>query len=213
MRNKLITLTAAGLLAVGGVAVAGPALAATGATGTTTAVSSQVARVTQALAGLVSDGSITQEQADEVATTLEAADLGGGPGGGPGGGHGGGPGGGRNLAAAATALSMSEEDLRTALEADGATLASVAQGQGVSVDTLVAALVGAEEARIAQEVTDGELTQAEADERLADLETRITDRVNSTGDDRPQRPAGTDDDTDDDATGSSTDATEDAAAA
>ena len=188
MRKKLITLATAGLIAAaGGAAVAGPALAATDDTGTTTA-SSQVERITEALAGLVADGSITQEQADEVATTLDQADLGGG-------GHGGGHGGGRDLAAAATALSMTEEDLRTALEADGATLATVAEEHGVAVDTLIDALVTAGQERINQAVADGDLTQEQADERLADLETRITDRVNSTGDDRPQRSADTEDDT------------------
>jgi len=203
VRNKLITLTAAGLLAVGGLAVAGPALAATDTSGTATAASAQVDRIAQALAGLVSDGSITQEQADEVATTLEAADLGGGHGG-PGA-HGGG----RSLAAAATALSMSEEDLRTALDAEGATLTSVAEAQGVSADTLIAALVDAEKTRIAQQVTDGDLTQEQADERLADLETRVTDRVNSAHEDRPERPAASDDAT----TEESSDTAEEAAAA
>ena len=193
MRTKLITITAAGLLAVGGLAVAGPALAATSATGTT--ASSRVDRLTQALAGLVSDGSITQAQADEVATTLDEADLGGGRGG-----HGGG----RDLATAATALGMSEEDLRTALDADGATLASVAQERGIATDTLVAALVDAARVRIAQEVTDGGLTQAEADERLADVEARITERVSSTGGGRHHRPSDTEatDDASADATAS-----------
>ena len=181
MRTTLITITAAGLLAVGGLAVAGPAVAATSTTGT--AVSSQVDRITQALAGLVSDGSITQAQADDVATTLDEADLGGG--------HGGGHGGGRNLATAATALGMSEEDLRTALEEDGATLASVAEVRGVAVDTLVAALVDAERTRIAQEVTDGDLLQAEADERLVDVEARITEQVSSTGGGRRHRSSDT----------------------
>ena len=50
--------------------------------------------IQEALAGLVSDGSITQDQAEEVATTLGSADLG------PRGGHGGG---GRDLGAAAEA--------------------------------------------------------------------------------------------------------------
>jgi len=192
MRKRLITLTTAGLIAVGGAAVAVPALAATDATDTGTADTSRLDRITEALAGLVSDGSITQEQADEVAATLDEADLGGHGGGhgGPGGGHGGG----RDLAAAATALGMTEEDLRTALQADDATLASVAEEQGVAVDTLVDALVAAAQERITQAVTDGELTQEQADERLADLETRISDRVTGTGDDRPQRPADSGDD-------------------
>lgn len=184
MRKKLITLTTAGLIAVGGAAVAVPALAATdtSSTATATAGSLQVDRITEALAGLVTDGSITQAQAEQIATTLDAADLGGG--------HGGG----RDLSTAATALNMTEDDLRTALQADGATLATVAEAQGVSVDTLIDALVTAGQERITQAVTDGELTQEQADERLADLETRVTDRVNSGGGGRPQRPADAEDD-------------------
>jgi len=64
----------------------------------------------------------------------------------------------------------------------------------VAVNTLIDALVAAAQERITQAVTDGDLTQEQADERLADLQTRITDRVNSTGDDRPQRPVDSEDD-------------------
>ncbi|MCZ2810700.1 hypothetical protein O2W15_04570 [Modestobacter sp. VKM Ac-2979] len=196
MRTKLITLTTAGLLAVGGAAVAVPALAATDSTDPAAAGSSRVDRITEALAGLVSDGSLTQEQVDEVAASLDAADL-GGHGGGHGGWHGGwhgGPGGGHGLETAATALGMTEDDLRTALEADGATLASVAEEQGVAVDTLVDALVAAAQERVTQAVTDGDLTQEQADERLADLEAWITERVDSSWGDRGQRWTDSEDD-------------------
>ena len=91
---------------------------------------------------------------------------------------------GHGLDAAATALKMTEAELRTAL-AGGKTLAQVAQDKGVSVDTLVAAMVKAEKARIEQAVTDKRLTRGEADVRLADLTARVTERVNST---RPGRP-------------------------
>ena len=47
------------------------------------------------------------------------------------------------------------------------------------VDRLIDALVQAQEERIAQAVEDSRLTQEEADERLADLEERITERVDS----------------------------------
>lgn len=165
MREKLVIAAATGALTLTGLGLAGPALAAGDDGGDTS--SSRVERIADALSGLVEDGSITQEQADEVAATLDEADL-GGPGG-----HGRGP----DLATAAEALGMSEEELRTALEADGATLAAVAEEQGVAVDTLVQALVAAEEERIAEAVTDGRLTREEADERLADLEQRVTERV------------------------------------
>jgi hypothetical protein len=72
---------------------------------------------------------------------------------------------------------MTEEELRSALEVEGTTLADVAEEQGVEVGALVDALVEAHEERIAQAVEDGRLTQEEADERLADLEERVTERV------------------------------------
>ncbi len=177
MRNKLVIAAATGALTLTGLGVATPALAATDDGRDTS--SSRVERITDALSGLVDDGSITQEQADEVAATLGEADL-GGPGG-----HGRGP----DLGVAAEALGMSEEDLRTALAADGATLARVAEDRGVAVDTLVQALVAAEQERIAEAVADGRLTQAEADERLADLEQRVTERV-ETGSRGPGGPDG-----------------------
>jgi polyhydroxyalkanoate synthesis regulator phasin len=164
VRKKLIIATAAGVLTLGGVAVAVPVLA------DTDGETSVVDRIKSALSGLVDDGSLTQEQADEVATTLSDAGLG----------RGGQHGGDRiGLETAADALGLTEAELRTALEPDGTSLADVAQAQGVDVDTLVDALVQAQQDRIAQAVEDGRLTQAEADQRLADLEARITERVNS----------------------------------
>jgi hypothetical protein len=74
---------------------------------------------------------------------------------------------------------MTEEELRTALEPEGTTLAQVAEDRDVPVDTLVDALVQAEEERVAEAVEEGRLTQEEADERLADVEERVTERVNS----------------------------------
>ena len=165
MRKKLIIGATAGVLSLGGLAVAVPALAAPG-----TAGSSAVDRITEALSGLVSDGSITQEQADEVAGTLDEAGIGH---------RGGHRGGGFDLSAAATALGMTEDELRTALETDGTTLADVAGEQGVEVDALVDALVTAQQERIAAAVEDGRITQEQADERLADLEERVTERVTS----------------------------------
>lgn len=170
MRKKLIIAGATGALTLAGLGVALPALADDETT-TGTGASSED-RIRDALADLVEDGSITQEQADEVATTLSDAGFGG---------HHGGPGFGRlGLSTAAEALGMTEDELRTALEADDASLATVAEAQGVDVQTLVDALVAEATERIDQAVTDGDLTQEEADERLADLEERITERVNST---------------------------------
>jgi polyhydroxyalkanoate synthesis regulator phasin len=176
VRKKLVIAVTAGALTLTGLAVAVPALADTDTLGSS--VSSRLERIKDALAGLVSDGSITQEQADEVADTLAAADLGG---------HGGHHGRGMALAAAAEALGMSEDDLRTALDADGATLASVAEEQGVAVDTLVEALVTVQRERIDEAVAEGRITQEQADERLADLEERVAERVEQPFGDRGPR--------------------------
>ena len=167
MRKKLITAGAAGALTLAGLGVAMPALADEDAPAA--GVPSED-RIRGALDDLVDDGSITSEQADEVASTLHDAGLGGhGP-------HGGGH---LSLSIPAETLGMTEEELRTALRADDASLAAVAEAQGVAVDDLVSALAQAQTDRIGQAVTDGELTQEEADERLADLEERVTERVES----------------------------------
>jgi lambda repressor-like predicted transcriptional regulator len=139
--------------------------------GTSTSV---VDRIKDALSGLVDDGSISQEQADEVATTLGDSGFGGHWG------HGGWHG----LEAAAEALGMTEDELRTALQAEGATLAKVAEEKGVAVDTLVDALVTAQREGIAKAVESG-MPQDVADKRLADVEQRVTEWVNSTHEDRP----------------------------
>ncbi|MGY1722861.1 hypothetical protein [Blastococcus sp. SYSU DS0533] len=164
MRRKLIIATTAGALALGGgLAVAVPALA-DGEASTT-----REDRIRDALTGLVDDGSLTGAQADEVAATLAESGLGGG--------HGHGHGGRLDLAAAATALDLTEDELREALATEGTSLADVAEQQGVAVDTLVEALVTAQQERLAQAVEAGDLTQEEADERLADLEERVAVRV------------------------------------
>ncbi|HZH20881.1 MAG TPA: hypothetical protein VEZ18_11875 [Geodermatophilus sp.] len=174
MRRKLVVAAAAGALTLTGLAVAVPAVAATDETDGTSS-STVVDRIKDALSGLVDDGSISQEQADEVATTLDESGFAG---------HGGWHGGWHGLDAAAEALGMTEDELRTALQADGATLAQVAEDQGVALDTLVDALVTAQREGISKAVESG-MPQEVADERLADLEERVTEWVNSTHEDRP----------------------------
>ncbi|MBM7804338.1 polyhydroxyalkanoate synthesis regulator phasin [Geodermatophilus bullaregiensis] len=169
MRKKIVLATTAGALTLTGLAFAVPAMAEEDPASTTTETSAED-RIRDALEDLVTDGSITQEQADEVATTLGDAGFGG---------HGWWHGGG-DLSVVAETLGLSEDELRTALEADGASLASVAESQGVAVEDLVAALTAAVQERIAAAVEDGRLTQEQADERTADLETWITERVNAT---------------------------------
>jgi polyhydroxyalkanoate synthesis regulator phasin len=167
MRRKLVIATTAGVLTLSGLAVAVPALADDPATSGGAAAAEE--RIRDALSDLVDDGTLTEEQAAEVASTLAESGVGGR------GGHRGGV----ALETAAEALGLTEEELRDALATEGTTLADVAEEQGVDLDTLVGALVQATEERIAEAVEDGRLTQEEADERLADLEEEITERVQS----------------------------------
>ena len=102
-----------------------------------------------------------------------------------------GPGPKAGLAAAARVIGVSEADLRTALRS-GQTIAQVAQSKGVDVKTVIDAMVAEARARRAEEVKAGRLTQAQADEKTANLEQRITEMVNRAGGGRgpggPRRP-------------------------
>ncbi|GAB7192053.1 hypothetical protein NUM3379_27620 [Kineococcus sp. NUM-3379] len=171
--KRIVAAGTAGLLSATGLGlVVLGAPAATAATATAeSGVGTRLQALKDALAGLVTDGTITQAQADRVATTLESSDALRG--------HGGRGGPGRVLGfdAAAEVLGMTTEELRTALAADGATLAGIAESRDVERQELVDALVAAGKERLAQAVTDGKLTQAEADERAAGLTERITAMV------------------------------------
>jgi hypothetical protein len=96
----------------------------------------------------------------------------------------GGPGArGRHLEAAAEAIGIEPDALRAELE-DGKTLAEVAQAHGVEVQALVDALVADANEHLDEAVANGRLTQEEADEKKANLQERITARVNG------ERPEG-----------------------
>jgi hypothetical protein len=119
---------------------------------------------------------LTKEQGDALKQRIESGQaplfgLGGGPGGHDRGGHFG------DLDAAASYLGLTEDQLRTQLQS-GKTLADVAKAQGKSVDGLTDALVAATKKDLDDAVADGRLTKAQADQILADMKQRITDRVN-----------------------------------
>ena len=175
MRKRTSALVLSGILATG----AAGAVAITPASATTSnnAVASRLAHIKGALSGLVTDGTLTQSQADKVAGTLDSK-LGKhmGRSGNPGG-HFGWMGMAETRAAAAKALGLTPEKLRTALQG-GKTLAAIAKDQKVSVDSLVKAMVTATEQRLATAVKDGTLTQAKADQMKSSLTRRISDRVN-----------------------------------
>ena len=122
---------------------------------------------------LVADGTITQAQADKVLAALDAARPAHGPGKG-GRGHGSG-----KLDAAASALGMTVDELRTALEG-GKSLAAVAQENGIDVAKVVDTLVAELRTHLGDHVASGKNTQAEVDQMLADARTRIEAFVNGT---------------------------------
>lgn len=128
--------------------------------------------LTDALQPLIDDGTITQAQADAVIAAIDAARPNDG-----GGMHGRG---GANLDTVATALGMTADELRTALES-GSTLREIATSKGVDPQAVVDAIVADVQARLDERVTAGDLTQAEADAKLADVTTRATELLDSTG--------------------------------
>lgn len=84
--------------------------------------------------------------------------------------------GGCNLEAAAEAIGIDVDELRTALD-EGQSIANVATANGVEPDAVVDAMVAERAERLAAAVESGRLTQEEADERLADKSEKIEDRV------------------------------------
>lgn len=127
----------------------------------------------------VAAGRLTEAQADELKQQIESGDfpLFGVPGFGPG--HGGFEhhemlGG---LGVAATYLGLSEDEVRTQLES-GRSLADVAKAKGKSVDGLVDALVADAKKHLDDDVSEGDLTRAQADQLMSRLEEGIRSMVN-----------------------------------
>ena len=134
-------------------------------------------RAKAALDGLVSNGTITQDQENAVVQALQGA-LGKGKGGharvrnllGQG------------LKVAADKIGISVEDLRAELK-DGKSIADVAAEHNVSVDDVKQALTDAATARINQAVSNGRITQDQADKIEQRLPTAIDKLVNHHRDD------------------------------
>jgi hypothetical protein len=179
MHKRTSVLILSGVLATG---VAGAvAITPASATTSTNPVTSRLANIKGALSGLVSDGTLTQAQADKVAGTLDKKlpkRAVRGPGarfGGMGMSH--------ARDAAAKALGMTPEKLQTELR-NGKSLAQVAKDQKVGVDTLVRAMVAAARVELTAAVKNGTMTQARADKMETSLTQRITDGVNRLRTDR-----------------------------
>ena len=148
-------------------------------------------RLQEVLQPLIDDGTLTQAQVDAVIETLAAARPEGGFGG---------PGhhrGGFALTVVAETIGITEDDVLAGLQS-GQTLAEIAEANGSSADAVIQAILADMTERAAAKVAAGEITQAEADEFLANATERVTDMVNNGG------PRHGDDD-DADATEDSTD--------
>jgi hypothetical protein len=93
---------------------------------------------------------------------------------------------GKNVAAIASVLKLTEAELKTQMQS-GKTLAQIATAQSVSVQSVINVLVADMQAHIAEELASGEITQAQADTKLAGVTAKATERVNNL---RPARGRG-----------------------
>lgn len=169
MRRTFVTLALAGTVGLSGAVLLTPGANAQ----SSSAVSGRLSAIADALKGLVSDGTLTQTQADKVAATLDSTlpHRGHGPHGGRGG---------VGPAEVAAVLGVTVDELRTQLQA-GKTLAEVAASKGIAKPALIDKLVAAGEKALAAKVASGQLTQAEADARKAGLRAKITEKVDQVG--------------------------------
>jgi hypothetical protein len=147
---------------------------------------------TSAVDAAVQQGTLTQAQADAIKARVQAGDVGALLGGrGPGG-----PGHGpmdpaahqAMVDAAAKALGITADELRTQLRG-GLTLAQLAQAHGTTEQAVVDAALAAAKAQLAQSVSAGRLTQAQADAIYAQLQQRGADVLAGPGG-RPGRGPG-----------------------
>lgn len=182
MQKRTAGLILSGILATS--AAGAVAITPAFATVSDNVVTSRIASIKSALSGLVSEGTLTQSQADKVASTLDSKLPKHGMGG-PGG-HFGWMGMTETRDAAAKALGITTDKLHTALQS-GKSLADVARDQKVPVSSLVKAMVAATQDRLAAAVKAGTITQQQADAMKSSLTERITDRVNGV---RPDHGAG-----------------------
>ncbi len=130
--------------------------------------SDEATRPSDVLDELVAEGVITQAQADTITERMQAAraefrtNRG----------HRGYPG----AEVVTELLGLTQAEIREAFQA-GTTLAELAEAQGIATDDLVDALVAEAEAKVAEKLEAGDITQERADSILDGLEEKIEDRV------------------------------------
>lgn len=196
------SIAAIGGVVLAGVLGAGAVMAQTPVPGTATTGTTFLSRVAQKLGidtptlqnaikttqnedidAQVAAGKLTQTQADQIkqriANAPEDAPIFGGGFGEHGRGHGG-PVDPQKIAAF---FGITTDQFRTEMNATGATLATVAQAHGKSRDDLKAFLTTDLKAHVAEEVTNGDLTQAQADAKIVDRTANLDQIIDSTGPD------------------------------
>ncbi len=138
----------------------------------------------QVVGEALEEGWLTEDQAERM---RERMDQGFGPRGmdkgfiGPRGGFMG-RGGESLIGMVAEELDMSVQDLMAELQ-DGKTLAEVASQNGVDVQAIADAYLAQLEEHLAQAVTDGKITQNQADWMLEQAKERVPDQLNNTWED------------------------------
>jgi hypothetical protein len=117
----------------------------------------------------IKSGSVTALNTSATSSNVaqQAAGMRGGP-----------QGSGKSAAAIASVLKLTEAELKTQVQS-GKTLAQIATAQSVSVQSVIDVLVADMQAHIAEEVASGEMTQAQADTKLAGITTKVTEMVNT----------------------------------
>ena len=76
-----------------------------------------------------------------------------------------------------SALGVTADELKEARKA-GSTIAEIAASNQVDVQTVIDKLVAAGKSELQQQLTDGNITQSQYDQRVAGLNERVTDLVN-----------------------------------
>jgi predicted RNase H-like HicB family nuclease len=84
-----------------------------------------------------------------------------------------------HIAIVAKVFGMSEADLLTALQG-GKSIAEVAKEKNIALDKVVDALVADRAETLKQAVSNGRITQAQADQMLADLKTNLPNHLSQT---------------------------------
>lgn len=130
--------------------------------------------LTEVLDGLVTEGTLNQDQADAVADAIAEARPERGMG------HGGFGRGGEGLEELSDLLGLEPAEIGDALR-QGESLADIATAQGVDPQEIIDAMVARAAEHLDEAVADGRIDEADAADRLAEITERITDGVNGEG--------------------------------